>query len=342
MKELANITLNNGFHLVVMEDAVPYSDSKGIFIRTFDSDDVYNQDLVAAYDIENGEKFAVDVYADEYAEEPTHHFLLNLQHSDEISEDGPNDGTDDEDDDYDEYSDMGEDDGGDIQKDVTLAYGCTGDEVKAVQQKLKELGYFNGNIGGNYLTQTTAAVKDFQTRNGLNATGICDAETYDKLFSEDVTPVITSEPVQPVQDKPRYAIEADWWTSDIQKVFAKGVTAKITDVETGISWYEQRRGGTNHADVQPLTKDDTAKLKKVYGGKWAWTRRAIWVTIGNKTYAASMNGMPHGGSSIKNNGFDGHHCLHWKSSRTHCSNKVDKNHQKMVEKAATTPLPKDL
>lgn len=338
MKELANITLKNGYHLVIMEDAIPYGNGKGIFVRTFDADDVYNQDLVGVYDIENGEKFSVDVYADEHADEPTNHFLINLQHSEDIPDIGPNDGTDDEDDDYDEYYDMGEDDGGDIQEPVTLSYGCTGEEVKTVQRRLKELGYFNGNIGGNYLNITKSAVEDFQIDNGLIVTGICDSETYDKLFSEDAK---SNTPSEPVQDK-RYAIKADWWTSDIQKVFAKGVTAKITDVETGISWYEQRRGGTNHADVQPLTKDDTAKLKKVYGGKWAWTRRAIWVTIGNKTYAASMNGMPHGGSSIKNNGFDGHHCDHFLNSRTHCSNKVDKNHQKMVEKAATTPLPKDL
>lgn len=46
----------------------------------------------------------------------------------------------------------------------------------------------------------------------------------------------------------------DWWTSGIQDIFARGVTATITDVATGISWKEIRKGGTNHADVQPLTR----------------------------------------------------------------------------------------
>ncbi|MBQ8506460.1 MAG: hypothetical protein IJ466_03395 [Clostridia bacterium] len=127
--------------------------------------------------------------------------------------------------------------------------------------------------------------------------------------------------------------EMDWWTSGIQSIFARGVTATITDVETGISWQEIRKGGTNHADVQPCTAEDTAKLKQVYGGKWSWNRRAIWVTINGETYAASMNGMPHGGDSVANNNFDGHHCIHFTNSRTHTGNRLDADHQAMVQKA---------
>ena len=127
--------------------------------------------------------------------------------------------------------------------------------------------------------------------------------------------------------------EMDWWTSGIQNIFARGVTATITDVETGISWREIRKGGANHADVQPCTAEDTAKLKQVYGGKWSWNRRAIWVTINGETYAASMNGMPHGGDSVPNNDFDGHHCIHFTNSRTHTGNRLDTDHQAMVQKA---------
>ncbi len=127
--------------------------------------------------------------------------------------------------------------------------------------------------------------------------------------------------------------EADWWTSNIQSVFARGVTATVTDVNTGISWKEVRKGGTNHADVQPATAEDTAKLKKVYGGVWSWNRRAIWVTVNGVTYAASMNGMPHGGDSIPDNNFNGHHCIHFTNSRTHSGNRLDVDHQAMVQKA---------
>ena len=130
------------------------------------------------------------------------------------------------------------------------------------------------------------------------------------------------------------AVEMDWWTSDIQNIFARGVTATITDVDTGLSWKEQRRGGTNHADCQPLTAADTAALKQAYGGKWSWDRRAIIVTINGKNYAASMNGMPHGGGSITDNNFPGHHCIHFTNSRTHGSNRVCPLHQAAIKKAA--------
>ena len=127
--------------------------------------------------------------------------------------------------------------------------------------------------------------------------------------------------------------QADWWTSDIQKVFARGVIATVTDVDTGISWKVKRSGGTNHADVQPLTAADTAKMKQAYGGTWSWNRRAIWVTIDGVSYAASMNGMPHGTGSITTNNFDGHHCIHFLNSRTHTGNRWDTQHQSMVQKA---------
>ena len=126
---------------------------------------------------------------------------------------------------------------------------------------------------------------------------------------------------------------ADWWTSNIQKTFARGVIATVTDVDTGISWQVIRSGGSNHADVQPLTPADTAKMKQAYGGKWSWNRRAIWVTINGVTYAASMNGMPHGSGSITTNNFDGHHCIHFLNSRTHTENRWDTQHQAMVQKA---------
>ena len=134
------------------------------------------------------------------------------------------------------------------------------------------------------------------------------------------------------------AREMDWWTSDIQNIFPRGAVAVITDVATGLAWREQRRGGTNHADVQPLTAADTAVLKKVYGGNWSWNRRAIFVTINGVNYAASMNGMPHDGGAIEDNDFDGHHCIHFTNSRTHGTDSVCEKHQAAIQKALSTTL----
>ena len=129
-------------------------------------------------------------------------------------------------------------------------------------------------------------------------------------------------------------VNSDWWTGTVSTVFKRGATATVTDVDTGLSFQVKRTGGVNHADAQPLTAADTAVMHKIYGNKWQWTRRAIWVTVNGTTYAASMNGMPHGDSdSMPDNNFDGCFCIHFLNSRTHTGNRLDAAHQAAVAKA---------
>ena len=109
--------------------------------------------------------------------------------------------------------------------------------------------------------------------------------------------------------------------------------ATIIDVATGLSFEVKRRGGHNHADIEPLTSADTAVLKQIYGGTWSWVRRAVIVVTGGRRIAASINGMPHGGQSVSGNNCNGHICLHFLGSRTHASNSLDADHQRMVQAA---------
>ena len=56
-------------------------------------------------------------------------------------------------------------------------YGSRGDEVRLIQTKLKRWGYYNGNVDGIYGSQTLAAVKWFQSKNGLAVDGIAGPKT---------------------------------------------------------------------------------------------------------------------------------------------------------------------
>ena len=226
----------------------------------------------------------------------------------------------------------------------TLQYGDKGEAVEKVQSRLLELGYFTGSVGGNYLDLTKSAVAAFQSAAKLNVTGIVDAQTLAKMFADDAPKAprkddsgSTNAGTTTAKPATGTAVEADWWKSDIQSIYARGTTATVTDVETGIAWNEYRGGGTNHADVQPATAADTANMKKACGS-WSWKRRAIFVTINGVNYAASMNCMPHGSGSIKDNNFNGHHCIHFTNSRTHGSNKVCSLHQAAIKKALNTTL----
>ena len=56
-------------------------------------------------------------------------------------------------------------------------YGSTGNEVTQIQTKLKRWGYYNGNIDGVYGSKTVAAVRKFQSKNGLTVDGIAGPKT---------------------------------------------------------------------------------------------------------------------------------------------------------------------
>ena len=60
-------------------------------------------------------------------------------------------------------------------------YGSSGEEVKRIQKKLKEWGYYDGEVDGIYGSKTFSAVKKFQTKNGLTADGIAGEKTLQAL-----------------------------------------------------------------------------------------------------------------------------------------------------------------
>lgn len=60
-------------------------------------------------------------------------------------------------------------------------YGSKSNEVRQIQTKLKELGYFNDQVDGVFGAKTQSAVKSFQKAKGLNADGIAGPQTLKAL-----------------------------------------------------------------------------------------------------------------------------------------------------------------
>lgn len=69
-----------------------------------------------------------------------------------------------------------------------LAYGDKSDVVMAAQQRLKTLGYLTTDPDGNYGLDTSAAVKQFQSRNDLVMDGYLGPSTRIALNSSGATP----------------------------------------------------------------------------------------------------------------------------------------------------------
>lgn len=62
--------------------------------------------------------------------------------------------------------------------------GSQGDEVRRIQKKLKNLGYYNGAVDGVYGTGTQKAVRNFQKNCGITADGVAGPKTIRYLGLE--------------------------------------------------------------------------------------------------------------------------------------------------------------
>src|SRR5204862_7958925 len=58
---------------------------------------------------------------------------------------------------------------------------CADDNVRAVQEKLRDGGFYSGEIDGAYSSQLAAALTRYQIRKGLAVTGQLDVETSEAL-----------------------------------------------------------------------------------------------------------------------------------------------------------------
>ena len=80
-----------------------------------------------------------------------------------------------------------------LQAQGILTVGAKGEEVKKLQQRLKDLGYLSSKVDGQYGGGTKRAVIAFQRRNGLATDGTAGLETQAKLYAEDAIPAPTEE-----------------------------------------------------------------------------------------------------------------------------------------------------
>lgn len=80
-----------------------------------------------------------------------------------------------------------------------LSSGSSGDEVKALQSRLQQLGFYSGVLDGDYGKGTRAAVKLFQAQHGLDDDGIAGQKTLEMLYSNDAQPLLVTPTPAAVQ-----------------------------------------------------------------------------------------------------------------------------------------------
>ena len=209
----------------------------------------------------------------------------------------------------------------------TLKEGSTGADVKTLQAKLIELGYLTGKADGVFGQKTMAAVKAFQKANKLNADGVAGAKTLQQLAQASgssasakaaaatPTPAPTAVPgaAEALSGRPSASrvIYANWYTT-VKSICKQYPYATVYDYSTGISWQVHIFSVGAHADCEPVTANDTARMQRAFGGETTWTAKPVWVIFSNgSVYMASTHDTPHGTSHISDNNFDGHTCIHF-------------------------------
>ena len=224
---------------------------------------------------------------------------------------------------------------------TTLRLGSTGYAVRNLVQELKNQGYYNGSVSTRYTSSVERAVEAFQRAKGLTVDGVAGSATQHALYG---TVPIGSADTSNLTMTIYPAEKIDWYTGGIDELWPRGSNYKVYDVKTGIVWWAHRWAGGKHVDAEPLTAADTARLCKIYGVSTAdeiasrdlYQRRPMLVTIGTRTFACSLYGVPHNypeGDTISNNDYKGQMCIHFTNSRIHNSNKVDPDHEAAIQYA---------
>ena len=87
-----------------------------------------------------------------------------------------------------------------------LKNGSVGDAVTALQKRLQELGYYAGEIDGQFGNATRTAVMLFQQQHGLDADGVFGQATSAALYDDSAQPLrVTEAPTQAPTPEPTAA-----------------------------------------------------------------------------------------------------------------------------------------
>ncbi len=82
--------------------------------------------------------------------------------------------------------------------DALLRSGSIGPEVTQLQERLKELGFYEGEVDGQFGGGTRAAVVLFQQQHGLDADGMAGAATLERIYSTQAQQLtVTPKPELP-------------------------------------------------------------------------------------------------------------------------------------------------
>ncbi|MBP3656954.1 MAG: peptidoglycan-binding protein [Clostridia bacterium] len=196
----------------------------------------------------------------------------------------------------------------------TLMLGTKDDEVRKMQRMLTTLGYYSGNVTGNFGEKTRDAVIGYQKAKGLYADGIAGKKTLAAINSDYERGIGREDKDDDnggnLTDKAGKVLYANFYSW--RRNYDNGEYCEVYDFKSGLSWTLRIMTKDAHMDAEPATAEDTAVMNRAFGGEVTWTPKVVWVTFSDgKTYIGSTHNVPHTPYHLKDNNFDGHLCVHF-------------------------------
>jgi hypothetical protein len=143
--------------------------------------------------------------------------------------------------------------------------------------------------------------------------------------------------------------------NEMDRIMYMGSRFIVVDYKTGTFWIMERYMGGYHADVETINKESSDNKNSLKYDSENWKHRPVLVVMEDgRVYAASSFVLDHAGrddkpflkvvddrsrgygrgenyDKIKNNGMDGHICIHVRGSKNHFDGKESQKHQSNID-----------
>ena len=143
--------------------------------------------------------------------------------------------------------------------------------------------------------------------------------------------------------------------NEMDRIMYMGSRFIVVDYKTGTFWIMERHMGGYHADVETINKESSDNKNTLKYDSENWKHRPVLVVMEDgRVYAASSFVLDHAGrddkpflkvvddrsrgygrgenyDKIKNNGMEGHICVHVRGAKNHFDGKESKKHQSNID-----------
>ncbi len=201
-----------------------------------------------------------------------------------------------------------------------LKKGASGTAVTRLQEALIALEYMSGSASGYYDDATYDAVKAFQTNNATGVDGVAGPATQRILYERNPRPAsagpVPRETLAPgvgqMSGPSTSQVELAHWFNDVKLNYRNGQVFTAYDPASGLGWNLKIYAMGRHCDSEPVTQQDTDIMFAAFGNRTTWDPKPVFCKMPDGRWIlATTHNTPHLTGSIKDNGFDGHLCVHF-------------------------------